>query len=300
LNKASSVIAEGLTPIPYGQLEGKKVAIVGENEKDRLSIEDYCKDAKMEMLYSGHSGEEALEKIHGSSGIPSVIIYRAMLSPDTGSSEFVKKVRSRDDLKSAKLVVVDPSAVPGAAKKAKDAGFDAYISKPVLRQNFIRVIQTVLGLERADGRIITVHMAEELSCKGIKVLIAEDMQASQKLMSLIMKRLGCEADIVSDGKEALEKLKNGTYDVVLMDVQMPIMDGIEATKAIRAEVSRTIPIIALTAAAMGADKEKSTAAGMNDYLTKPIKTEDLKKKLLAWTGRGGDILSSNDGARVTV
>jgi PAS domain S-box-containing protein len=287
LNKASSVIAEGLTPIPYGQLEGKKVAIVGENEKDRRDIEGYCRYAKMDILYSGPSGEEAVQKILGISVIPHAIIYSAMLMPGTGGREFVKRVRARDDLKGVKLVVVDPSAVPGAAKKAREDGFDAYISKPVLRQNFIKIIQTVLGVGRADGRIVTVHMAEDLSCKGIKVLIAEDISASQKLLSLVLKRLGCEADIVSNGKEAVEKLRNGTYDIVLMDVQMPVMDGIEATKVIRSEINQTVPIIALTAAAMEDDRAKSMGAGMNDYLTKPIKAGELKKKLLVWTGRGG-------------
>jgi CheY-like chemotaxis protein/anti-sigma regulatory factor (Ser/Thr protein kinase) len=123
--------------------------------------------------------------------------------------------------------------------------------------------------------------------QGVRVLVVEDIPTSQKLMEIILKNMGCTADIASDGLESIEKIKANVYDVVLMDVQMPVMNGIDAVKVIRASGFSDLPIIALTAGALKQDQEQALAAGMNDYLTKPIDYERLKMKLGIWTKRIG-------------
>ncbi len=128
-------------------------------------------------------------------------------------------------------------------------------------------------------------MAEELSCKGLKVLVAEDNKVNQKLIQILLKGLGCVVDLVNDGQEAVEALKDGEYDIVLMDLMMPVMGGLDATKVIYEELGKGVPIIALTAAAMKEDQEKCFAAGMKDYLAKPIDPKKLKEKLLKWSSR---------------
>jgi len=125
-------------------------------------------------------------------------------------------------------------------------------------------------------------VAEELSCTGLKVLVAEDTPVGQKLMKALLQAFGCVADVVANGREAVEKVRENDYDVVLMDIMMPVMDGLHATRAIRASGNDTLPIIALTAAVTKEDRERSRAAGLNDFLPKPVDGRQLKEKIAKW------------------
>ena len=167
----------------------------------------------------------------------------------------------------------------------KEAGFDAFLSNPIMRSELIGVMRTVLGDTRKEGQIVTRHLANDLACKGIKVLVAEDNPVNRKLMEVLLESFGCEIRIVNNGKEALDDLKDNTYDVVLMDIQMPVMGGLEATQAIRAGISKELPVLGLSASVMKEEMEKGIAAGMNDYLMKPINAKTLKESLLKWSGR---------------
>lgn len=122
----------------------------------------------------------------------------------------------------------------------------------------------------------------ESECKGIRVLVAEDNPINQKLINVLLENMGCEVDLVSNGQEAIKKIKISDYNLCLMDVWMPVMDGLKATELIRKDINRELPIIALTAAAMKEDEEKCLTSGMNDYLSKPIDVRKLKEKILKW------------------
>ena len=172
------------------------------------------------------------------------------------------------------------------ADELKKNGFDGFLPKPITKRELISVIRTVLGDKRSDGGIVTRHMAQEFVCKGMKVLVAEDNPVNQKLMLVLLKNLGCEVECVPNGEEAVKKVKEKSYDVVLMDLQMPVMGGVEATQYIRKDVAKIVPIIALTAAVLQEDRDRSLKAGMNDFLTKPVKTQELKDVLLRWGKRG--------------
>lgn len=120
---------------------------------------------------------------------------------------------------------------------------------------------------------------------SVSVLVAEDNSVSQKLLSILLGKMGCTVDLALNGREAIENLKRKSYDVVLMDVQMPVLDGIETVRIIRRDFSPTLPVIALTAYAMKEEVEKCLAAGMNDFLIKPIDAEMLRKKIYEWAGK---------------
>ena len=123
---------------------------------------------------------------------------------------------------------------------------------------------------------------EEESCAGVKMLVAEDVEENQIIIKYYCHDLGCKADYAMDGKEAIEKLKSSQYDLCLMDIHMPVMGGIDATKIIRKEINKNLPIIALTAAVMSDDQEKAMAAGMNDFLRKPIDMDKLREMILRY------------------
>ncbi|MFH0790193.1 MAG: ATP-binding protein [Candidatus Omnitrophota bacterium] len=136
------------------------------------------------------------------------------------------------------------------------------------------------------GQSGTMPKLEELSCQGLNILVVEDNMVNQKLLNLVLNNFGCKVDIASNGEIAVSKVKTNPYDLVLMDLQMPVMGGFEATEIIRASINRTLPIIALTAAAMKEDEEKCFSCGMNDFITKPVEINRLKEKIIKWTKKG--------------
>ena len=116
------------------------------------------------------------------------------------------------------------------------------------------------------------------------VLVAEDNATNQKVIVMRLTRLGCVVDVANDGLEATQAASNTAYDLILMDCQMPVMDGFQATRAIRKQGGRPVPIVALTANAMEGERERCLSAGMDDYLAKPVRPDDLVAKLQQWLG----------------
>ncbi|HAP41615.1 MAG TPA: hypothetical protein DCQ94_17935, partial [Nitrospira sp.] len=192
---------------------------------------------------------------------------------------------------------------PGHAERARRAGFSAYLTKPVRHDQLQGCLRVVFGLQPGSGTtgtgsgktraaappLITRHTLAEQSPRP-RILVAEDNVVNQKLAVRMLDRLGYQPDVVSNGQEAVTAFERESYAAIVMDCQMPTMDGYEATKQIRAheqrpDISRTvahIPIIALTANAMPGDRERCKAAGMDDYLSKPVKTDDLGFILQRW------------------
>ncbi|MEE8423190.1 MAG: ATP-binding protein, partial [Thermodesulfobacteriota bacterium] len=143
--------------------------------------------------------------------------------------------------------------------------------------------ETSQGVEEETYPVL--KETEQLSCEGIRVLAVEDNLVNQKLVNVLLKNWGCVIDLANNGHEAVEKVKENKYDLVLMDLLMPVMDGLQATRIIRKDISKDLPIIALTAAAMEKDEEKGLSAGINDYLLKPIEPEKLKEIIFKWGRR---------------
>lgn len=143
------------------------------------------------------------------------------------------------------------------------------------------------GVKLTEGQAATVPKPEESAYQGLKILVVEDNIVNQKLFNLVLNKLGCIVDIASNGEIALSKVKTNPYDLILMDIQMPVMGGIETTVIIRNNINKTVPIIALTAAAMKEDEERCFACGMNDFITKPVEMNKLKEKIIKWTNRQG-------------
>jgi CheY-like chemotaxis protein len=177
----------------------------------------------------------------------------------------------------------------GDAEHFKKLGFSAYLTKPVKKTQLFDCLRIVTGetssARKATSRqIITQHSISEDHRKRVRILLAEDNIVNQKIaLRILEKKLGYHADVVNNGKEAIKQLERFDYDLVLMDCQMPGMDGYEATSTIRDLNSgvqkHNIPIIAMTANAMKGDREKCLAAGMNDYVAKPINVKKLAETI---------------------
>ncbi|MCA9408344.1 MAG: response regulator [Candidatus Omnitrophica bacterium] len=277
-----------IDPVSVQELKGKKVVIVDDNQNSLDIFKKYCLDIGLTVVNEYPSATEAfvqLEKLAEDKQLPHLILTDVMM-PEMNGYQFVQKIRDNAVFNSIKIIAVTSDIKIGAAHQAQDAGFDGFLPKPVSSDELQKVIAAVLGDQREEKSIITRHMARELDLKDVSVLVVEDSIANQELMKVYLEQLGCIGHFVNNGLEAVNLLKEGrivNYHLCLMDVQMPVMGGLEATRVIRDEISKDLPIIALTAAALAEDKEKCLKSGMNDYITKPVSLKTLKEKIVQYT-----------------
>jgi len=194
------------------------------------------------------------------------------------------------NLRDLKLVLASSALNEDVRRNAAGLGFEAVLIKPIRPSALLDCLMTALGLERSRKcAAAPVQEGEESPSAGLhlRLLVAEDNAINQQVATGLLARLGHRADVASDGGEAVVLVERGDYDLVLMDVQMPEMDGIAATKAIRAMAGpkARVPIVAMTANAMAGDREAFLAAGMDDYISKPISRRSLQALLDRWIGR---------------
>jgi len=281
LKEAIPSIDKEILLIPLQELKGKKAVVIDDDRASIKVVNGYCEMIGIEIVCESRTAQKALEWLSGQSELPDMVICDIRM-PDMDGFEFAKKIRVNKQYDVIKLIAVTGRTLTGSALRSQESGFDAYLSKPVKHDDFTRVIQATLGDSRKEGQIITRHISKEVSLKNMKVLVVEDNVVNAKLIVNILKKFGCEVETAGNGREAVDKIKNGYFHVILMDVQMPVMGGLEATEVIRQDISKDIPIVGLTAAAMKEDKDNAFKAGMNDYLVKPIDTRKLKDMLMKW------------------
>jgi two-component system, sensor histidine kinase and response regulator len=281
--KKESIVHENIEPIPQKALSNKAVLIIDDDGKSRQLVHTICIDNGMKVI-----GTVSFEKWCADNakltfeGQNVDVILLGLKGINEHFSPVIRAIKDDKIWKHVKIIVICSEPQKGDVLNIQNKSIDAYLSKPIKKDTLINIIATVLGDTRSNGSITTRHSANELSCKGIGVLFAEDNPVNTKLMKILLKNLGCHFDAVPDGQAACNALKKNHYDVVLMDVQMPVMNGLDATKIIKKEINNQIPIIALTAAALQEEKNKCYQSGMDDILLKPVKVEELKKKLHLW------------------
>jgi two-component system, sensor histidine kinase and response regulator len=282
LSQAPSMTLAEITPLKHEEMKGKAILIIEADTNSRQILENYCNDFGLDVVKTVTSGEEGTAWLEQVGMLPEVILCDVLMAGMDGY-QFVRNVKAQEKFRGLKIIAVSSEAVPGTARLAEKAGFDAYLPKPIIKEDLRKVIETTLGDRRiGEHQIVTRHLSDEIMFKGMKILVAEDHPVNQKLVRILLKNLGCDADIVGNGKEVLDKLNESEYTLCLMDLQMPVMGGIEATQEIRKSSKSAIPIIALTSAAMKKDKDKCFEVGMNDFLAKPINMVQLKEVLRKW------------------
>jgi CheY-like chemotaxis protein/HPt (histidine-containing phosphotransfer) domain-containing protein len=241
-------------------------------------------------------GPEALHALHRAleANDPFLIAVIDMQMPDMDGKTLGLAIKADERLADIRMVMLTSLGMRGDARLFQEIGFAAYVTKPVRQQELKGVLSLALterdATEPMPRPIATRHMAREtqnlFSGRTARILLAEDNITNQQVAQGILKRLGLSADAVANGAEAVRALETIPYDLVLMDVQMPVMDGLKATGMIRdplsAVLNHRIPIIAMTAHAMRGDREKCLEAGMNDYVSKPVSPHSLAEVLEKW------------------
>ena len=240
----------------------------------------------------------ALRMLHSAEAenIPFNVAVLDMQMPDIDGEMLGRKIKEDILLGDTTLLIMYTSmGRRGDVNRLEEIGFSAYLTKPVKMSLFYNCLVKILigaqrGEEFEERKMITRHSITEDQKKRVRILLAEDNIVNQKVALRILERMGYRADAVANGKEAVRALEDIPYDLVLMDVQMPEMDGFEATGIIRDENSAVknhlIPVIAMTAFAMKGDREKCLEAGMNEYVAKPVKPDQLAEVINRFISSG--------------
>ena len=278
---------------PPAEIRGVHVLVVDDNATNRevLMVQLAAWGVRSEEASDAPMALQALY-LAKDSGDPFQIAILDMQMPDMDGAALARIIKADEKLKDPRLVLFSSLGQRGDVKRMQEIGFAAYLIKPAPESAIIDCLSAVLAgtdVAQQAQSIVTYHTIREIRRGAVRILLAEDNITNQQVAVGILKKLGLRADAVANGAEAVKALEALPYDLVLMDVLMPEMDGIEATREIRnpqsAVRNHQIPIIAMTAHAMQGDREKCIEAGMNDYVPKPVSPQVLAEALDKWLPR---------------
>jgi two-component system, sensor histidine kinase and response regulator len=289
-------------PVKFTDLRDLPVLIVDDNAAYRLILQDMLARCGMKPT-TVNSGEEALAALDGamSLGAPFALILMDVAMPEMDGFEVAQAIRERFDLDGSIIMMLTSAGHRGDAARCRELGVSAYLVKPIKQSDLYDAMMNVLSLKDHVARksqLVTRHFlrrsleSPQRSSKPCRILLAEDNLVNQKLAVRILERLGHTVMMAANGKEAVEAFCQDHFDLIFMDLQMPLIDGLRATQMIREKEQQGrghIPIVAMTAHAMKGDREKCLAAGMDGYLSKPINLNELYRIIERFSGDSENI-----------
>ncbi len=280
---------------------GTRVLVVDDNETNRRILNEMLGNWGM-LPVLADSGDAAICQLRDAQqrGEPFSLVVSDVNMPEMSGYDFVQNIRHDANCADTPIIILTSGGRDGDDLVRDQLGITERLMKPVKQSEMFNAIVRALGESAPDDE---TEFEYDEQCDDqighLKVLLAEDNVINQKLAIGVLSRFGHEVTVANNGKEVLDALEKGSFDVVMMDVQMPVMDGFEATTAIRereGESGNHIPIIAMTAHAMKGDRERCINAGMDEYVAKPIRINTLKEKLSLVLGKrspGEDSKSEN-------
>jgi two-component system sensor histidine kinase/response regulator len=262
-------------------LEGLRVLVVDDNGTNRRILRDTLASWRMKPVLA-EDAVAALDQLQRAAGssLPFALLLVDAHMPGVDGFDLIGHVRQDAQFAGVIIMMLTSAGQRGDVTRCRDLGVAGYLTKPISQSELLDAILQVFGT-RSDAPdshpLITRHSLRE-ERKARRVLLAEDNPVNQTLALRLLEKRGFEVQVAATGRAALERVGREKFDVVLMDVQMPEMDGFEATAAIR-EIEKTtgdhLPIIAMTAHAMKGDRERCLAAGMDGYVAKPVHSSEL-------------------------
>ncbi len=269
-------------------LKGMHILGVDDNATNRTILTKTLEGfgCRVETVASGSKSIEVLRNALRN-GDPYQVVLLDMQMPGMDGEQIIRTLKGDPALKDIRIIVMTSIGQRGDASHMEALGCSGYLLKPVRQHMLYQALEAVMGREEEkEPAIITRHMlAEQKQHSNQRILVAEDNPINQKLAAILLNKAGYSVDTVENGLQVLEKAKDGKYNAILMDVQMPEMDGFEATRRIReweGDSKQRIPIIAMTAHAMKGDRGRCLAAGMDDYVPKPLEIRILLSVLDRW------------------
>jgi CheY-like chemotaxis protein len=272
-------------------LSGKKVLIADDNRKNLEVLTLMLQYANLQVT-AFPGGETVADTVRRAAeqGDPYHLCILDIQMPDINGFEVAKQIRRLPSPACEVPLLAFSSSTVIRAKFFNNAGFNGFLPKPIRRQKMLDMVERMLDVkagekdEKKDKTIITQYSLIDEAKHSTRILLAEDNPMNRKLTMYMLTRAGYQLVLAENGKEAVERFTAhpDKFDLILMDIQMPEMDGKEATRQIRKLGFNDIPIIAMTAQSMKGDREKCLEAGMNDYISKPIKREEVFKIVKKW------------------
>ncbi len=297
-------------------LRGLRVLIVDDNKTNRSILCEQASSWGMRNA-SAEDGPQALKMLREAAeeGEPYELAILDMHMPLMDGMSLAREIKSDPSISETRLLLLTSLLGHGMREEATRAGILVYLNKPVRQSELYNGLVTAMQIPKVEPVSPPEPEAEPVSPlfstdeeKKPQILVAEDNPVNQRVAARMLEKLGYRVEVAENGLEAIRKLSQAPYDAVLMDCQMPEMDGYETTAEIRRreqseEASIHTPIIAMTANALAGDREKALEAGMDDYLSKPVRPEELERILERWIQRpdAEDLLEDLDGeaARIT-
>ncbi len=291
----------GIAPPPLVSLDKLRVLIVDDNATNRKILSHQL--GSWGMIHDeADSGARALQLLRAAAAQGSAydLAVLDLMMPGMDGFELAREIKSDPAIASVHLVMLTSFGARGHGAAAREAGVAAYLTKPVRQSQLFDCLANVISIAQTaptpddshpTAKLVTRHTLKEAEMMSHKrILLAEDNVVNQKVAVRQLQKLGYRADAVANGREALEALERIPYDLVFMDCQMPEMDGYQATGEIRRRegTAKHTFIVAMTANAMEGDRAKCIAAGMDDYVSKPVRAEDLNAVLARVLGSGGN------------
>jgi two-component system sensor histidine kinase/response regulator len=268
-----------LAPARTVSLRGVRVLVVDDNRTNRRVLHDMLRDWGMEPT-TVSNGAAALDELRDAAAVgnPHALMVLDCMMPELDGFGVATRARRLPLVSATPIIMLTSSGQPGEIARCREVGIDGYLIKPINQSELLTAILRVLGAR--EGVAVEAEAVQLEAVRPLRILLAEDNPVNQKLARRLLERAGHSIVVASDGVEAVALAAQSDFDVILMDVQMPNLDGFEATTAIRErEVGVHVPIIAMTAHAMKGDRERCLAAGMDDYVTKPIDPAALHEAL---------------------
>jgi PAS domain S-box-containing protein len=290
------------TIAPPEILRGVTVLVVDDNPTNRRILEGMLKRWEMRPL-SVEGGEQALAQLVSAwkAGEAFGLVVLDMHMPKMDGFALVERIRQRPELSAATIMMLTSAGHRGDAERCQKLGVSAYLLKPIRQSELREAVARVLGAGEQEGKIplitrFSLGDARDGS-ESLRVLVAEDNAVNQRLIVRLLEKRGHRVVVAGNGREAVEAQEKEKFDLILMDMQMPEMDGFEATAVIREKENsgrEHIAIVALTAHAMKGDREKCLAVGMDGYLAKPIRHQELDEMLDGYLARRSGALNPRE------
>ncbi len=272
-------------------LDGLRILGIDDNATNRMILSKMLENQGSRIAVA-EGGKEGIAMLHAAarSGDPFQVVLLDMQMPEMDGEETLQRIKADPAIQAVKVVILTSMGQRGDANRLEAMGCAGYLLKPIRQAQLCEAIVTVINRKlqpqagQTTSTLVTRHTLNERKRSEVRILLAEDNLINQKLTVTMLQKSGYAVDVVENGLKAMQAVLAGNYHLVLMDVQMPEMDGLEATQQIRQNepTGKHTPIIAMTAHAMKGDQERCLEAGMDDYLSKPLSPKEVMAAIEYW------------------
>jgi two-component system, sensor histidine kinase and response regulator len=280
-----SLESQPAPPIPREEdLQGMHTLIIDDNATNRRVLGEQTRQWKMKphMCDSGESGLAELSRA-ASEGNPYRLLLLDEQMPGMDGMEVLERIRRNPALKSVVIMMLTSCDQVRSAERCRQMGVETYLIKPISAADLLGSIRLAIGVHTPASTVTLPDAGISASPLSLRILLAEDNLVNQRVAMTMLGKMGHRITLATNGREALEQWRQSDFDLILMDVQMPEMTGLQATMQIRREeaVGAHVPIVAMTASAMSEERDRCLAAGMDDFISKPVSYKVIEQMIAA-------------------